>query len=107
MQIDRANKKTITGLFAKGERECPDQTVTPQSSQQASGGKAGYISVKRILESRAAEQPEETRSPLCEIKMHLGFTGAEFEVEGEMVHQNFAVFMVCYVGVCVSVHHAF
>jgi len=64
----------------------------------------GNISVKQILEYRAQEQPEETRSPVGEIKMHLGFTGAEFrDAKGELVHKNFAVLMVIPLFLCVCV----
>ena len=94
LQIDRTNNKTVTGLFAKGEMRNAqmDPTVSPQSSQESTGE---YISMKQILESRAHEQPEECRSPLGEIKMHLGFTGVEFtDARGETVHENFAVLMV-------------
>lgn len=71
-----------------------DQTVSPPASQMFQQ-QQGYISVKQILEYRAQEQPEETRSPVSEIKMHLGFTGAEFtDADGGLVHKNFAILMV-------------
>jgi hypothetical protein len=55
----------------------------------------GYISTKKILEARAYEQPEETKSPINEIKMSLGFTGAEYlDKDGKKKHKNFAVVMV-------------
>jgi len=94
LQIDRTNKKTVTGLFAKGERPVQDQTVTPPSSQQGSQ-RGGYISVKNILEARVHEQPEETRSPITEIKMFVQFTGVELEdSEGTKIHKNYCVLTV-------------
>ena len=93
LQIDRANKKTVTGLFARGERVAADSTVSPPSSQSSQSG--AYISVKHILEARTQEQPEETRSPIHEIKMFVQFTGARFkDSEGVMVHKNFCVLTV-------------
>ena len=93
LQIDRANKKTVTGLFARGERIAVDNTVSPPSSQSSQSG--GFISMKHILEARTQEQPEETRSPVHEIKMFVQFTGARFkDSEGEMVHKNFCVLTV-------------
>lgn len=90
MQIDRANKKTVTGLFARGERGTVDHTVTPPASQSSQSG--AYISVKHILEARTQEQPEETRSPIHEIKMFVQFTGARLtDAEGVAVHKNFCV----------------
>jgi hypothetical protein len=91
LQIDRSNKKTVTGLFAKGERPMQDQTVSPPVSQQ--GG--AYISVKNILEARLLEQPEETRSPITEIRMFIQFTGVELEdSEGTKIHKNYCVLTV-------------
>lgn len=93
LQIDRANKKTVTGLFARGERVAVDNTVSPPSSQSSQSG--AFISMKHILEARTQEQPEETRSPVHEIKMFVQFTGARFkDSEGEMVHKNFCVLTV-------------
>lgn len=97
LQVDRSNNKTVTGLYARGENAQPEQTCgSSQSSQETSSQQnRGFISVQKILESRVYEQPEEIRSPLSEIKMHLGFTGAEIvDEDDEVIHENFCVLMV-------------
>jgi hypothetical protein len=51
--------------------------------------------MKKMLDDRAQEQPEETRSPINEIKINLGFTGAEYkDTNGKIQHKNFCVVMV-------------
>lgn len=80
----------MTGLYAKGERGMDDQASVASSSQEH-----GYISTKKILEARAYEQPEETKSPINEIKISLGFTGAEYiDKDGKKKHKTFSVVMV-------------
>jgi hypothetical protein len=90
LQICKKNKKTVTGLYAKGERSHEEMPHTPSDQQEDE-----FISVKKMLDDRAQEQPEETRSPLNEIRINLGFTGAEFkDSDGKIQHKNFCVVMV-------------
>ena len=80
----------MTGLFARGARCSVDNTVSPPATQSSQA--SSNISVKHILEARTQEQPEETRSPIHEIKMFVQFTGARLvDEEGNTVHKNFCV----------------
>lgn len=72
-QICRKNKKTVTGLYAKGERGLDESTSVACSMEEA-----GFISAKKILEARTHEQPEETKHPISEIKIRVGFTGVQY-----------------------------
>ncbi len=39
---------------------------------------SGFVSARKILEARTREQPEETKCPINEIKLKVGFTGVEY-----------------------------
>lgn len=80
----------MTGLYAKGEKSPDGIPDTPMENRDDD-----YISVKRMLDERSHEQPEETRTPITEIKIQLGFTGAEYtDGQGKIHHKNFCVVMV-------------
>jgi hypothetical protein len=84
-QICRKTKKTVTGLFTRGEKieeESIDDTEPGQED--------GFLSMKNFLESRAREQTEEARHPIEEIKIQLRITGVEFlDGDGKKKHENY------------------
>lgn len=94
MQICRKNKKAVTGLYSKSERG--SQEI--EHADEAGGshdGRSAHMSIRRILEARAYEQPEETRCPISEIKIKWQMTGIDY-VDGKGVrrHRNACVVAV-------------
>ena len=86
-QICRKNKKTVTGLYAKGERGTDElqPSISTLESQDTE-----FISAKQILEGRAHEQPDETRCPISEVKLRVGFTGVEYlDKDGQKRRKTF------------------
>lgn len=87
-QIDRKNKKTVTGLYSKIERVTQDMDHSQDTG-------AAHMSIRRILEARAQEQPEETRYPISEIKIRWQMTGVDYtDSEGKRRHSNMCVVAV-------------
>lgn len=87
-QICRSDKKTVTGLYAKGGSNTHDTAPHPLPLADASP-------LINLLRQREGEQTEDIRLPIPEIKTRLGVWGCQFSKENdEKEHEAFFVYMV-------------
>lgn len=94
LTICRTDRKTVTGLYAKGGVSPQELPPSSNASQERRG-----ISIRSILQERVSDQSDETRYPIKDIEIKLGVLGVEFlneddEQTQEKKHVTFQVLMV-------------
>jgi hypothetical protein len=87
----RKNKKVITGLYSRCDRD----TERGGAAEAYPVSQGGRFDIRRLLDARGFEQPEESRCPVSDILIRHAFTGAEYKnSKGQTCHQNFSIVFV-------------
>lgn len=88
----KKNKKVITGLYAKNERDSDkgiSEGVCYMSSQ------TGNLDIRRLLNTRCQDETDESRCPIDEILIRHGFHVTEYlNSKGQKCHANHSVVCV-------------
>jgi hypothetical protein len=91
VQYDHTDPRVIRGLVSTGEG-------LPGAADNVPGSEVtedDFININDILASRDMDQEcDSIHVPVAPISMHIGFTGAVFEVDGEEKREVFCVLMV-------------
>jgi len=90
-QHDKVDPKVIRGLVSTGAGLAPDPSAPTDDDE----GSDDFISINEVLEARAYEHPEEIKTPIQPLGIHIGFTGTIFtDGDGREKREVFAVLMV-------------
>jgi hypothetical protein len=77
----RISGRGVAGLVTNMEPEPPVRRARPRNT--------GFVVMADFLGERALHQGKDTKTPVQPIKIHVGFTGATFENQGQEVRETF------------------